>query len=74
MEKRIQGFLNRSLKKTGTDKSEAVYVGDSLTKDIYMAHKAGIKSIQCKYPVRTQKEEYYRKLMRISSWTEVLCE
>lgn len=68
------GLLEQIIKETGADKSEAVYVGDSLTRDIYMAHKAGIKSIQCKYPVRTQEEEYNRKLVRISSWTEELFE
>lgn len=49
---------------------EAVYVGDSLTKDVYMAKKAGVPAILCKYPPRQDAAELYEKLNAISSWTE----
>lgn len=49
---------------------EAVYIGDSLTKDIYMAKKAGITSIHCQYPPQPDADELYQKLVAISSWTQ----
>ena len=45
-------------------------MGDSLTKDIYMAQKAGVKCIQCRYPLSFDAADYYRKLVSISSWTD----
>ena len=48
--------------------SDAIYMGDSLTKDIYMAKKAGIKSIQVK--CQQINPENYKKLVAISHWTE----
>lgn len=51
--------------------SEAVYVGDSLTKDIYMAKTAHITSVLCKYPCEPQiSQELYQKLVAISHWTD----
>lgn len=50
--------------------NEAIYIGDSLTKDIYMAQKAGVVSVLCKYPVWPKTEELYHKLVAITSWTE----
>lgn len=47
---------------------EAVYIGDSLTKDIYMAKKAGIASVWADYPKK--KNNYYDLLVNITSWTE----
>lgn len=55
-------------KKEGCDVSEAIYLGDSLTKDILMAQKAGITSVWANYP--KTKNDYYKKLVKISSWTE----
>lgn len=52
----------------GYDKTEAIYIGDSLTKDIYMANMAGITSILIKHP--KESNDYYQKLVDITSWTE----
>lgn len=50
--------------------SEAIYIGDSLTKDIYMAKEAGIISIQCKYPCNPEEtKKWYDQLVAISHWT-----
>lgn len=49
---------------------ETVYVGDSLTKDIYMANQAGVHSVLCKYPSVPNATELYEKLVAITSWTE----
>lgn len=49
---------------------EAIYIGDSLTKDIYMAKKAGVVSVLCKHSVRPDAEELYNKLVAITNWTE----
>lgn len=50
--------------------SETIYVGDSLTKDIYMANQAGVHSVLCKYPATPNAAELYAKLVAITSWTE----
>lgn len=48
--------------------SEAIYVGDSITKDIYMAGLAGVTSVWVNYP--KIKNNYYNMLVDITSWTE----
>ena len=49
--------------------TEAVYVGDSLTKDVYMAKRAGVFSILIKEPQNSYNmAEYYNKLVAISHW------
>lgn len=51
--------------------SETIYIGDSITKDIYMAKMAGVTSVLCKYPHdKKNAEELYHKLVAISHWTE----
>lgn len=47
---------------------EAIYVGDSLTKDIYMAKKAGIISVLCKF--QKLSSDLYSRLVEISHWTK----
>ena len=47
---------------------QAVYVGDSLPKDVYMAKQAGITSVWAKYGSRVDMG-LYDKLIRISHWT-----
>lgn len=51
--------------------TEAIYIGDSLTKDIYMAREAGVISVLCKYPTRPDAEDLYRRLVAITNWTEL---
>ena len=63
-------LLLRIIAEEGVDPSEVVCMGDSLTKDVLMAHEAGVTSIQCCYPPDARKHEYELKLIRISSWTE----
>ncbi len=50
------------------EKKDAVYVGDSLTKDVYMAIDAGITSVWFRSP--KENSNYYSMLVDISSWTE----
>lgn len=51
--------------------TEAVYIGDSITKDIYMAEVAGVASVLCKYPCDPQAaNDLYLKLVAISHWTD----
>lgn len=50
--------------------AETVYVGDSITKDIYMAKVAGVAAVLCKYPCDSQAtNDLYTKLIAISHWT-----
>lgn len=48
--------------------SEALYIGDSLSKDMLMAKQAEIISIWCDYPQKNV-QELYSKLVSISHWT-----
>lgn len=48
---------------------ESAYVGDSMARDILMAKTAGVCAIWAKYGA-LHREEQYRKLVRISHWTD----
>lgn len=48
--------------------SDVVYVGDSLTKDVYMAKMAGVTSVWANYDKK--ENDYYQKLVDITSWTD----
>lgn len=51
---------------------ETLYLGDSMTKDIYMAKLADVTAVLCQYPCDTKKrKELYSKLVAISNWTDV---
>ena len=56
-------------KNQGVLPENTLFVGDSIAKDVYMAHLAGVKSAWCCYG-RQNCEELYRKLVDITSWTE----
>ena len=47
---------------------KAIYAGDSLTKDIYMATLANVTAVQVIYP--KESNDYYQKLVDITSWTK----
>ncbi|MFV8557492.1 HAD family hydrolase [Sulfitobacter sp. SBS6] len=52
----------------GFSPSDAVYVGDSIGKDIYMAQNAGVFSAWAKYGNNVNSEKY-RALVAVSHWT-----
>ncbi len=62
-------LLRHILEVEGVAPEEAVYLGDSLTKDVYMAKKAGICAVQCQVAKIPDAKELYEKLVRISHWT-----
>lgn len=47
---------------------DCVYIGDSLSKDVLMAKRAGVFSIWAKYGTRHDASAY-EKLVRVSHWT-----
>jgi phosphoglycolate phosphatase len=49
--------------------SEAAYVGDSLSRDIFMAKLAGVTAIWAKYGTRLSPA-LYQKLVRVTHWTK----
>lgn len=55
-------------RKEGRTPAEVAYVGDSLTKDMYMAKKAGVTALWARYP--REDTDYYEKLCAITSWTQ----
>jgi phosphoglycolate phosphatase len=48
---------------------QVLYVGDSITKDISMAKRAGVHSAWAKYGTMYDKK-YWEKLVRITHWTQ----
>ncbi|WP_082613636.1 HAD family hydrolase [Bosea sp. Root483D1] len=48
---------------------KVIYVGDSISKDILMAKRAGCFAVWAKYGTHTDRE-MYEKLVRISHWTQ----
>ncbi len=52
-----------------TKPSSMAYIGDSISKDVLMARKAGCFAIWAKYGVR-RDPAMYNRLVRISHWTE----
>lgn len=49
--------------------SSVAYIGDSISKDVFMAKKAGCLAIWAKYGVR-RDPDMYEQLVRISHWTD----
>lgn len=62
-------ILSEICHKEGLSTSEAIYIGDSLSKDMLMAKQAGIRSVWCNYS-QYQSEDLYSKLVAISHWTQ----
>lgn len=60
--------LRTILKNYKTDPRAAVYVGDSLTKDITMAQQAGLHDVHARYGVSDARPEY-DLLRRVSHWS-----
>ncbi len=59
--------------KEGISPKETIYMGDSLSKDMLMAKKAGVCSVWCHIP-NGNPPELYEKLMKISHWSKEDCE
>lgn len=62
-------IINHIMRENDLTTENTFYVGDSLSKDIYMANKAKIHSIWAKYG-NIHNPEYYEKLLRISHWSD----
>lgn len=63
------GVVHRILDDEQIGKEEAVYVGDSLFKDIAMAQAAGVLDVHAQYGVSHDRREY-ELLRRVSHWTD----
>lgn len=64
-------LINKICKYENVSTNETIYLGDSMTKDIYMARMAGVTSVLCQYPCdKNVKEDLYSKLIAISHWTK----
>jgi FMN phosphatase YigB (HAD superfamily) len=50
-------------------REEALYVGDSLSRDVLLARRAGIADVWARYGSR-RDEALYRELLEITYWTE----
>lgn len=61
--------LRGILKEQRTDPSEALYVGDSITKDILMAQSAEVGDAWAKYG-KVQHQPGYELLRAVSHWTD----
>jgi phosphoglycolate phosphatase len=55
----------------GFKPSDAIYIGDSLVKDISMANDAGVDSVYAEYG-RQHDPKYWSTLVSITHWTKVM--
>ncbi|HEY6329917.1 MAG TPA: HAD family hydrolase [Blastocatellia bacterium] len=62
-------ILRKILNDFGVSPEEAVYVGDSLHKDIHMAQSCGVYDVFARYG-RNYNPQYYRQLVEITHWTD----
>lgn len=62
-------ILQTIVNETGGSPDQAIYVGDSLMKDVAMAQSAGIRDVWARYGVAQQREEY-GLLRRVTHWTD----
>ncbi|MGD8214475.1 HAD family hydrolase [Aestuariimicrobium sp. Y1814] len=63
------GVLEGIVRDLHTEKSNTVYIGDSLMKDIAMAQAAGVPDVHAKYG-EVQHHPGYELLRRVTHWTE----
>jgi FMN phosphatase YigB (HAD superfamily) len=57
------------IKHLGVDKSDCVYAGDSLTKDVAMAQDAGVADVYARYG-RVQHTDAYALLREVTHWSD----
>ena len=60
---------NQSGAESTVDPARAVYVGDSLVRDVYMAQRAGVHSAWAKFGTLYNKG-LWPQLVRVTHWTE----
>jgi FMN phosphatase YigB (HAD superfamily) len=61
--------LRRILSRLETNPSEAVYVGDSLNRDVRVAQRAGIHDVYAEYGL-AHGSPLYGRLIEVTHWTE----
>lgn len=58
----------------GFTKSDTLYVGDKLLKDVYMAQQAGVLDVFARYGAAEHREEEYDLLRAVTHWTPEMVE
>ena len=62
-------LLREICSKEGFKTSDAIYIGDSIVKDISMANDAGVDSVYAEYG-RQHEKQYWDVLVSITHWTD----
>lgn len=62
-------LLEDIIRRHNADKNETVYVGDSLSKDVYMANEVGVTSAWAEYG-RNFDQSAWDLLVKITHWTD----
>lgn len=62
-------ILESIIKDIGIPRARAIYIGDSLMKDIAMAQEAGVSDIWAKYGTVSHRPEY-ELLRKVTHWTQ----
>lgn len=58
----------------GFNPVDAVYVGDSLLRDVFMAQKAGVLDVHAAYGAAQHRSEQYDLLKKVTHWTPEMIE
>jgi phosphoglycolate phosphatase len=68
-QKPTPSVVQEILRATGVEPSEAIYIGDSLSKDVLVAQQAGVIDVYAGYG-RAHDRAQYQRLVDVTHWTE----
>lgn len=57
------------IKELGFDTTDAIYIGDNLLKDVFMAQQANITDVHAAYGAAQHRTEEYELLKKVTHWT-----
>jgi phosphoglycolate phosphatase len=62
-------ILSTIIEELGFTKTDTVYVGDNLLKDVFMAQQAGVADAYAAYGAAQHRAEQYELLKKVTHWT-----
>ncbi|KPX28099.1 MULTISPECIES: HAD family hydrolase [Pseudomonas syringae group] len=62
------------IEELGFKADDALYIGDNLLKDVFMAQQAGVTDVYAGYGAAQHREEEYELLKKVTHWTKEMVE